>query len=401
MPEETQLEEGSNEISPMVQALRDLRSKKEEVQSTEPEVKPTEEKPTEENKGEEKPEDRKPEEKEEDIDSLARRDGKPISPAAREQFKKLEKASKERQKKIEELEAKLNELKSKKPEPVNIQEHEAYKKLLEEKEEAKKRLDLIYFENSDEFKNEFIIPVARTMDSISEIFADLDNIDDVMPLINAMDSMVGKAENRNKYLKVVDKIAETMSPSVGARFAKSATELFELKEKQINAYKDKDSARREIFKKKEERVSTGVKGLDNALRAKLVAFEKTPVGKALLVDKDADFESQKTVSDGMKKAIQAVNDFVAGGVITPDLQEALTFGVVGEVHKKEREWLLKGFLSTSEENQNLKKENEDLKKTLSKLSAKPGGHSQSTEKSDETQSSGSALVDAIRSAKNR
>lgn len=390
----------NNEVegSSMVKAIREMRLQSTEKQS-ETQSKPTEEpKKTEIENPKKEPESKKDEEP--TIEELSRRDGKPISQAARESFKKLETANKANKIRIEELEKELEKFKAG-PSADDITSHESYLTLAKQKQELEDRISLIDFENGEEFKSTFIEPRKKAGDDVMKYITDLSERDfeNIAPLLGEMDSLNGDPKNETKFLKIVDKISESMTPSVAARFAKASMSFFEASVAERKAYADKAAARSEIYKKREETTSKGLKGIENALRAKVMAWEKTPVGKVLLVDKDKDFASRDTITTNMKKAVTALNDFIAGGVITPELQDILVFGAIGDVHTKERDFLLTGFRAISEENESIKKELESTKAKLDKLSAKPSGSfndddSQSTEKP-----SGYGMLDAIRSAK--
>lgn len=318
-------------------------------------------------------------------EELKTKTGQPVTESSRQSFRNLQKALEKKHKELEDIKKQLLE----KPptQEIKLDEIEEYKKLLEEKEKYKKEVDLFAFENSDEWKQTFEVPIEQRRNRVNEIITNLDLDDDdaksASILIRKAQEYLGDSKKEIAYSQVIDKLAEDYikSPTAGKKFTDAMVELFELTVKRAEAKNDRNKARLEIRNKYEKQTQSSIKSLQDRLDMELIAFEKSDLGQIFKSTKAKDFDYEATSKANKEKAIQAIKDFQITGQITQELAEMAKHFSLKPSLEKEREFFLKTNIQLSDGVNKLLKENEELKKRILELRGEGGSQETATKKS--------------------
>lgn len=303
-----------------------------------------------------------------DPKDLTTKAGLPVSESSRQKFRSLQSMLKA---KDEKLKAALKDLEqASKKEATPVEEIEAYKSAVQERDNFKKELDLLHFQNTEEWKSTFEKPIIAEQEKASAIInglsLDEDQKTEVINLIRQAEALMGDEKNSSVFSDIVDKIAtDYMKPSNASRFSRAMESLFELTVNRGKAYADKEKARQAIVESMGKKSSSAAKALQERLDLELVAFEKTDVGQ--LFKKTPEFDFDASSKANKQKILEAIRDFQVTGQITNDLADMVRTYVLKGSFEKEREFLTKNYVKLGTAVNDLLKENDELKKRISYL----------------------------------
>jgi hypothetical protein len=312
------------------------------------------------------------------VDDIRTKAGLPISENAKQKFKKLEDSRNRWKSKVAEYEKKVSEFEAKlaatNTAAGDIENADEFKKLKEENLKLKESQDLLFFEQSDDWKNTFEKPILGVTERINNIIASavttLSQADKTSlgSLLNRANALLGKDDAEVEYDAIVDSITENiLTGTAGAKLAKSMQDIWSLALERNKAKADKASAREKITVHQKAIRENSRKSLEELLSLQENAFEKTPVGNALSKTFADKFQYNENKEIGKKVVTEAVDVFMKTGVATPELAEALHHASLKRVHDKEREFLLAGYNAMSEASEKQAEKIKELEKRISEL----------------------------------
>jgi hypothetical protein len=324
------------------------------------------------------------------VDEIKTKAGIPISENAKEKFKKLEGSREkwrtkaiEHEKKIAEFQAKLAETNSKITDIENLDE---FKALKAENQKLKETQDLLFFEQSDSWRNTFEKPITEVSERINGIIKSAakslspSSTNELTRILSQANILLGNPDSETEYDSLVDSITENvLTGTAGAKLAKAMQDIWGLAVSRQKAKADKAAAREQITAKERETRDKSRKSLEELLALQEAAFEQTPVGQAISKTFAEKFSYKDGTEIGKKQVMESLDVFMKTGIATPELTELLHHASLKRVHDKEREFLLAGYNTMAAMNEQNAKKIEELEKRIKELR---GGVGESPSKSD-------------------
>lgn len=304
--------------------------------------------------------------------------GLPISQNAREKFSKLETSRNKWRTKAQEFEAKMADFQKKLDETnsraTDIQNADEFKALKTENEKLKETQDLLFFEQSDDWKQTFEAPIAAISDRINGIIkSSVKTIspqaaNDLTRILSQANVLLGNPDAETEFDTLVDSITDgVLTGTAGSKLSMAMQEVWKLAAARQQAKADKAAAREAITTRKLALQEQTGKTLEEGLAIQEAAFEQTQLGKTLSKTLGEQYQYAEGKEIGKKLLTSALNIFLKTGKATPELTELLHHATLKRVHDKEREYLVQGYTAMETLSQQQATKIAELEKRIKEL----------------------------------
>lgn len=304
--------------------------------------------------------------------------GLPISQTAREQFVKLETSRNKWRTKAQEFETKMADFQKKLEETnsraTDIENLEEFKVLKAENAKLKETQDLLFFEQSDDWKNTFEAPIAAISERINGIIKSAvktispQAANDLTRILSQANVLLGNPDAETEFDTLVDSITDgVLTGTAGSKLSMAMQEVWKLAAARQKAKADKASAREVITTRQRELQDQTNKTLEESLAMQEAAFERTPLGQTLSKTLGEQYKYAEGKEIGKKLLVGALNTFLKTGKATTELTELLHHATLKRVHDKEREYLVQGYTAMETLSQQQATKIAELEKRIKEL----------------------------------
>lgn len=271
-------------------------------------------------------------------DDLVDSQGKPVTAASKDAFKKVKDAALRLRAELEE--AKKNSVPTQEIEQLKA-DLAKYKNIVESE----------FFEKDPSFIEKFVKPrdkakqrAATWLESLSE-----EDKNESIPLIGAAGRIIADRErvtdekSEMEFSRIVDQISEKMTPSAARKFSDAMLDWFEGSKRYYEAVSDKEKTSAELAKAKSEHFEKTNSSIASIIDSSIEGWQKINEQRVKFYSENG---SNIGYSDSVNQRAGAIKEglkhFQLTGTISPEFARIIVDGgIVGESYRKSEEVLAK------------------------------------------------------------